>query len=656
MKRNYLNILTVVLGAIIFSLTACQPDKYELGSVIAKEALKYSITQDADDPNMIILKSENFGMTPLWVTPMGRSTRVQDTIRLPFEGEYQFIYGIQSAGGFIQADTFKLTVTTNNLNYVKDELWTLLTGGVGNEKTWLLDLDADGKSKHFAGPLYFYGTDDSWETITKGEKLEDADSWSWEADWPGNQWIMPEGDYGTMTFSLKGNATIFVDHKMLGKQENGTYFLDASSKTLKMTDASPLHDENRDGQVVDWGKIKVLALTEDYMQLGVLRDAALSGEGEVILSYNFISKKFSDAYKEEPEPEVDPEPQLPDGWEMDVSQIVSNTITWKLSTKNPVDWANLDGSRMNGWNVPEDYPDWLGTPDPSVYEGFSLTMNSSDASVIYVAPDGTEQEGTFELDEKGVYTFTGINPDFSIINWVHFGLSADNQLRILSIEKNELGQLSGMWLGAISSEKPEYTAFHLIPSLGSGGDAPDVSAAVKNMLTSKTWKIDSERSYDVATSWGAEQGPVIFSDYATWSYNPMPGEQYGAGEVGIDYGTMKFNADGTILVKQRVRKFTYLEDGETLSRNGLPEDGDELASEEVEELNGTWTFDYDTKKLTISVAMLHPWTANYAVANWGDTQVYKIESDALLLQVMRSEELSGEGAMPMTYVFVPVSE
>jgi hypothetical protein len=177
------------------------------------------------------------------------------------------------------------------------------------------------------------------------------------------------------------------------------------------------------------------------------------------------------------------------------------------------------------------------------------------------------------------------------------------------------------------------------------------------MLTSKTWKLDSERTYDVATSWeNGEQGPVIFSDYSSWAYNPLPGEQYGAGEAGVDYGTMTFNQDGTVEVNQRVRKYSYIEEGETLERSGLPVEGDVLDSDEVEVLNGTWSLDYDTKEVTMSVGMLHPWSADYAVADWGDTKIYKIQNDALLLQVMRSEELSGEGAMPMTYVFVPVAE
>lgn len=532
MKTHRLNILMSLLGAMIgLFLSACQPDKYELGEIIPKEELKFSIFQDAEDPNMVILISETPGMTPLWITPMGRSTRVQDTVRIPFEGEYNFIYGVQSAGGFVQADTFKLVITTNNLNYVNDPLWTLLTGGVGNEKTWLLDLDADGVSKYFAGPLYFYGTDDSWESMAlykSGKSSEEIktllgieDTWNWEPDWKGNTWLMPEGDYGTMTFGLKGNATVVVDHKMLDRVDHGTFFLDAVNKTLRMTDASPLHDSGRDGQVVDWGNLKLMSLTENTMQLAALRDPVLSGEGACLLVYNYISKEYADNW--EPSEQPEPEPQLPEGWKEDVSQIVLKTITWKLSDQNPLDWCSLDGSRMNGWNSLEDYPDWLGTPDPSVYEGFSLTLNSEENTVVYVAPEGTTQEGTYTLDDKGIYTFHGISPDFTIVGWVKFNLSADNQLRIMSIEKDAMGNVTGMWLGAKDPDKPEYMAYHLVPTIG-GSTTDPIEQTRKAMVKALTG--NGTRIFKPDVNWFVDwvSGPPKFT--GGWTSSATFGTDY----------------------------------------------------------------------------------------------------------------------------------
>lgn len=636
-------------GALLF--TACQPDEYELGDLLKKEELKYSITQDASDPNAIVLQAQNPGHQPFWVTPMGRSTLAQDTVRIPFEGEYSFVYGVISAGGVVQADTFKLNLTTTNLNYVNDPLWTLLSGGVGEEKTWIWDNGSYGLAP---GPLSY------------ADPSVDQEFQNYSANWdPGN---MPPGSTdenmgwnSTMTFSLKNGAFFSAVKYNEGgteespKLESGTYFLNVNSKTLDIVDANLLRPDNYIENASNWNTaIKVLELTENQLRVAIMRT---NDEGPWYYILSYVSKDYADNY--DPGDVPDPEPQLPADWKEEVSQVVSTTITWKLSTQNPLDWAYLDGSRMNGWNAPEDYPDWLGTPDPSVYEGFSLVMNSADGSVVYTAPDGTQEEGSFTLDNKGIYTFEGIAPSFSVIGWASFGLTAENQLRILSIEKDATGNLSGMWVGAKDPVKPEYFAYHLVPSMGGSSDAVDPAEAIEKILTSKTWKLDSERSYDEAVSWSDTdrlQGPVIFSDMASWAWNPLPGEQYGAGEVGVDYGNMVFNADGTVVVTQRVRTYTYEEEGETVNREGLPKEGDVLASEEVETLNGTWAFDFERMSLTLSVGMLHPWTADYAVADWGEIQVVKAENNVLFLSALRSAELSGEDEFPILYVFVPAAE
>lgn len=482
MNTKIFKIYILLLGMVL-ALFACQPEEYNLGKVLSKADLKYTITQNPDDPNMVILESTTPGVTPLWITPMGRSIRVKDTLRFPFAGEYQFIYGVESAGGLVQADSYTLNITTNNFDYVNNPLWTLLTGGVGHSKTWVLDLFpkdvAPSYAKYFKGPLYFYGTNDSWESVTDGVAVG-GDSWNWQADWTGNgSWLFGSEtrlDYGTMTFDLIDGAHLKTNHLILGRQENGTFMLDATNHTMRTTDAYILHDASRDGVVVDWGAIKVLSLTENTMQLAVLRDPALSGEGACLLVYNYISKDYSDNWVAPATAE--PEPTLPDGWQDAVSQVVSKKIVWKLSENNPLDWATLDGTLMNGWKVPSDYPDWLGTPNPSVYNKFSMTMNSSDGTVTFVKPDGTETSGNYTLDEKGIYSFDIPVPTFTIVNWASFYADAKNQLRILRIEKDATGAVTGMWLGARDAVNPQYTAFHLIPEAGSGNSNTNTGTVI----------------------------------------------------------------------------------------------------------------------------------------------------------------------------------
>ncbi|UII23709.1 hypothetical protein [Fulvivirga ligni] len=471
--------LFILLLSTLFM--ACQPEEFELGEKVDKSELQFEIYQDTEDPNMVILNSLTPNVTPLWTTPMGRSTRVNDTVRLAFSGNYKFVYGVQSAGAYITSDTVEVNITTMNLSYVNDPLWEKLTGGVGESKTWVLDLDEEGVSKYFNGPMYFYGSDNGW--LLGGGPFDSnatgcygEDCWTWPADWAGNQWIADLGDYDEMTFSLIDGAKLTANHNMIPARglESGTFFLDADAKTLSTSDVTALHTPNNDACVDDWYHAKVLSLTDDYMQLGFVRKE--SCDGVALLVFNYISKEYSENWVPEDQPE--PEPTLPDGWLDDVSRITNSELTWKLSPETPFNWTSLDGTFLNNWSSPADYPAWSGFDAnvPATYEDFELTFNSDDYTVEYVDPSGNVTNGTYTLDENGVYTFDGVQPSFDIGSAIDLNTTAENQWRILKIERDG-SNVSGMWVGARDPEKPEYLAYHLILD-GSGGSGEPEGTAV----------------------------------------------------------------------------------------------------------------------------------------------------------------------------------
>jgi len=635
----------IAVMALTLGFVACQPDEFELGSSISKDALKYSITQDTEDPNMVLLESLTSGAQPHWITPMGRSTRVKDTVKLAFPGIYDFAYGVMSEGGYVQDDTMQVEITTTNFDYINDPLWEFLSGGVGNSKTWRLDYGDYGLA---AGPLTYCEPQTTWTEWQAGTAAI-----GWAPAWSDNQWIIEEADKDSrMTFSLIDGA-VMTTHKVTeGVDEIGTYSLNVDNHTISTTDATILRSNNFIANATNWNNdLVILELTENQLMVGVRRT---NEEGDYLYVWNFVSDDYAENYV--PEDLPDPEPVLPDGWKDDVSATTSTSIKWVLSPETPFNWANLDGSLMNtDWVSADTYADWTGmnADVPATYADFSLTMNSADNTVAMVLPDGTESSGTYELDEKGIYTFAGVKPEFVICGgWVTLSTTAENQWRILSIEKDALGRVSAMWVGAIAADKPEYMCYKLVPQVNGGANALE---AIKELLTAKTWKLDSDRTHDVATGYGAEQGPVMFSDFATWAWNPLPGEHYAAGEASVDYGDMKFEMDGTVTVNQRKRVYTYVDadSGETLERHGSPEETDVLASEEAVILNGSWSIDLDNNKLLMTVGAVHPWTCDYYVLNWGDIDINKMEDGVLLLQVMRDAERSGEDAFAMTYVYVP---
>jgi hypothetical protein len=269
--KNKFQILYIILGVTLL-FTACTPEEYELGALMEKSELKYTITPSESNPNDIVLESLTPNVTPMWVTPYGQSTRVKDTINVPFPGTYKFVYGVESDGGFVQADTVSVDITTIDQNTVSTPMWVNLAGGYNKEKTWVLDIDANAKSKYFYGPVYYAGPDYSWE---------------WDAGWA--DWIMPAADYGTMTFDLKGDANFKSDNKTLGGLAVGKFMLYPSSSQLATFDAELLHDAGNQGtRVDDWyAKVLIKSLTDSTMQLVLVADA-----GTLWLIYNYVSLDY----------------------------------------------------------------------------------------------------------------------------------------------------------------------------------------------------------------------------------------------------------------------------------------------------------------------------------------------------------------------------
>jgi hypothetical protein len=169
------------------------------------------------------------------------------------------------------------------LEYYKDPLWTMLSGGIGNEKTWVIDFNAQGVSKKFAGPMWFSGEDLRWEFGCAAG----GNCWNWAPEW--QTWMPGPKDYGSMTFNIKGVPVmpgVIVNQKGLDGAKNGVfsggYFLDTEAKTIVFSDVVPL---NMGWDNVDWSKAYIITLTADGMQLGFKHKS----KAELEL-YNYIPK------------------------------------------------------------------------------------------------------------------------------------------------------------------------------------------------------------------------------------------------------------------------------------------------------------------------------------------------------------------------------
>jgi hypothetical protein len=268
MKNINKNTVAFIGFALLFS--ACSKQKYELGALADKSTLSFTIAPSATNPNNIVLTSSTPNLTPVWVTPFGQSQRVKDTINIPFPGQYKFVYGVESAGGLVQADTTIITISTLDAVAVSTPDWVNLTGGYGKSKTWVLDLTSTGTSKLFNGPIYFGGT-----------------GWEWDAGWAS--WICPLGDYGSMTFDLIGDANFSSDNKMLPAlgYAKGKFMFYSNTNQLATFGAQLIHDPTQGPGIANWyAKMAIKSLTADGLEIIALNNA------NAWCIYNYVSLDY----------------------------------------------------------------------------------------------------------------------------------------------------------------------------------------------------------------------------------------------------------------------------------------------------------------------------------------------------------------------------
>ncbi|AUS04356.1 hypothetical protein [Pseudotamlana carrageenivorans] len=479
--KNIKNLLvSFFVFGVAFLMTSCEPENHALGKTLDKSDIKYSIEQDFTvDPggNTVIMTNETKGVTLTWDYETGRSNKATEVVKYAFKGDYTIKITAVTPGGLVELDPVTITVTDDNLSYVDDPLWNLLSGGVGESKTWVLDLDANGVSKYFNGPMYFYGVDNAW--LESGGPWDGGDTgcygddcWNWSPDWIGNEWIAAQGDYGTMTFSLDGGPFLTTDHLMIPSygQESGTYFLDADAKILTTSGATILHTNENDACVDNWYTMKIFSITENTLQLGVLRKD--SCDGAATLVFNYITKEYSDNWVPEDLPDPTPDIDLDGGTVDDLLTTTTTTSkTWYMSPDSPFDWTDLDGNLLNGWQTSADYEaaGWPGytSADEATVINNKITF-SNDGTISTIDSNGVQSDGTY-VTESGtnIITFSNITPTFPIgSSWATATTTSLNQWKIVKTAKTA-GVVTDIWFGKRDETgKNEYMVFHFVLDTG----------------------------------------------------------------------------------------------------------------------------------------------------------------------------------------------
>ena len=188
-----------------------------------------------------------------------------------------------------QALAIRPVSVAKNVKFVKEKLYN----------TWEFDLKPDESHYKFVGPVFFYNKDACWASYTNNQPVV-GETTGWDADYASiKSWCITDPNHcnGTMTFykDEDGNDKVKVHQVQADgsyKDSEGTFTVDEKNKTITMT-IDPLNAVEYIGGITrtDETKIKVMSLSDEALQLGVIRSA----DGQLMI-YNYVTSDAKNGY------------------------------------------------------------------------------------------------------------------------------------------------------------------------------------------------------------------------------------------------------------------------------------------------------------------------------------------------------------------------
>lgn len=506
---NLKHLYLLLAGMMVMLFSACSADDHDLPApdVTADdlaEGISFSVAHDADNPNIIYLKS----LLPssyqvVWEHPMGRTQAAECTLHMPFDGNYEVKFGVNTRGGYIWSNPVAFTIEDFCADFVAGEAWEFLAGGAGNSKTWVPDNGNYGMKQGFyscfepsavhADMVKKEGTDGNW--------YPDGKIW-WE---PANGDLdgFIEADLiGEMTFSLQGKAGVSVkfENGISPAVQEGIFNFDTDGYTMSIDGAQLLHPLWAHDKSEDWSKgLQVLVLTKDQLMIGNYRSEALSGEGRCIYCWNFVSKEYADSYVP-PVVTEEPTPTLPEGWKNLLESQVAY-CSWTLSADVPFDWFELNGTRKNKYAAPGDYPSAY-TP-VELDDPVKLNLATLSRELFTLTTPAGSVEGAYSITDDGFIKFdTSLGATLIAGDKMFFRTDADNSLRVLSYDLDDLGRISDLWVGVkesdFSGKGVQYVGYHFVADFG-GSEGPKAYKMVLYYNDEGSWTMQEGEAQYVTT-------------------------------------------------------------------------------------------------------------------------------------------------------------
>ena len=476
MTKAFKYLSYMLVGAAVATTTwSCTDEDYNMpepniSSEELVEGVAFSVEHDAQNPNIIHLTSlmpESYQVA--WITPQGRKTGSTASLSIPFDGTYEVQMGVGTRGGYVWSEPYSFTIDEFCADFVEHFLWTRISGGVGQSKTWQFDLgvldDGTVKTTCWTGPHWFFTPTYTWDNLHAANETEStyanfkdsdpwdaasaitpSDEWYWAADYAGNSWMCTAQNYGYITFDLINGANVTVtdaDGNVVGK---GTYMLDTDAHTVTLSDVYPL--ESTDTRTHE-RFLQLLYLSDDAMML------MAPSEG---VSLNYVTKEYFENY-------VAPTPTvitLPEGW-YDAFTTQIKYSSWALDENAPFDWYDLGGEAKNGFESLSSYPAEFA-PVRDVIDSFNMNL-CDPAAGQYTAGDVT---GAVTISPKGTVNLSeglgGIVLGGSLVRL------EGTDFNIITVTMDDAGRVESFVLGLpqtdVNGTVYEYLGYKFVADYG----------------------------------------------------------------------------------------------------------------------------------------------------------------------------------------------
>lgn len=499
MKIKYYSFLA---SAALMLATACTPDDHDLAApeltaadLVEGKAYKVDVDQATNKVTMTSLLGNKYVTS--WIHPQGIEKKISTEANIPFAGEYEIKFGVMTRGGMVYGEPYKFTLETTNGDLLTDPLWTYLTGGADQSKTWVMDhgtLDLGS----FTFINYYMG----WDKFTDGKEYQASDypdvedvNWSWGAGEP--DWMFAADVYASMpelTFDLINGANVTVDGV------TKPFVMDPVRKTLTMPVGMKwLAPGVADNWLVDWVNLELVKLNEHVLGIKAIRNDGAGGNGDQRIVICYVEKGWDGTWPSGgPSVAIAPvkEPSYDNLAEKlftivgaDASYLATST-TLLLNEDTPYDYMWWNGAvKDNG--TPVGAWQWLnnyGTPAAPAYgsiDEFSLTLDRStdmNGTTTYKASlenvDGQSSsaftiEGNKLVFEKELTLLTAGNASITGKEFTVMACNPDDEEIVLGVPDatDESGDVN------------RYLCARLkIKAIG-GGSAGPVNIPVDNSLT-----------------------------------------------------------------------------------------------------------------------------------------------------------------------------